>query len=312
MRTHSLSGDIILMCLVAILMAGSSRASVIISSQFEPTPGLPGHRTFTLTANSDNPAQPILGFDFAGDPDDNDPATGLGIFGSLHQRNPAGLSTVYQDLNPIFPSFGWDAKQDSQFLVNSANVLSNPLASQEGPNILQAAFNFPTAQGLTVPFVQLVVPDGGRILLRGDALVGQPGASTRTRIIAASAPEFPPEVGGLNLANEVLNGEVDGILTGERVWIWGPLHFLDYTPDFGAPAGAAGLSMSADWDPDTQAFRWNTTGSTNGVFRWQVSGSNSAGSDFGIIRVEHRAVPEPSSMLLIVLAVFVFNIRVRT
>ena len=152
MSARRLHGKIILICLLAILWVGSSHAAVIITSLSESTPGLAGHRTYTLTATSDVPAQPILGFDFAGELLNNGPTTGLGFFGSLHQRNPLSLPTIYQDFNAIFSPLGWDVKQDSQFLVSSGNVLSNMIVSQEAADILQAAFEFPTAQGLSVPF----------------------------------------------------------------------------------------------------------------------------------------------------------------
>jgi hypothetical protein len=122
--------------------------------------------------------------------------------------------------------------------------------------------------------------------------------------IQFAPPAEPPVVDDLGpIVNNVLNATVGGTVTGTNVDAWdGPLTFLDYTIGFGGVPWATGLALSPTWNSATQAFSWDTTGSTRGTYRWQVGGSNSAGSDTGIITVEQHAVPEPASLALLGLA----------
>lgn len=139
---------------------------VTITQTYDPTPGLPGYTTWVLTAHSE---LPIMDFDFIGFRGDNDPSVGLGFFGPLNQVHPFRLSTVYQDLNPVFPLVGADVKQDSQFLaVTTGNMVTGSIFREDSPSVLQGAFGrFMPPLGNTVPFVQLVIPHGGRVTYRG-------------------------------------------------------------------------------------------------------------------------------------------------
>jgi hypothetical protein len=78
-----------------------------------------------------------------------------------------------------------------------------------------------------------------------------------------------------------------------------------YTPNYGAPANGPGLTGGAQplWDPATQAFSWNTQGSTRGDYVWAVSATNDGGTGNGTISVHIQLAdapdgPEPSSLLL--------------
>lgn len=290
-----------LFCLWGVPVGRYCMAAVVITSEYEPTPGLPGYFTFTLTATADVFAGPIQGFDFVGDPDNNEPETGLGFFGPLHQRNPANQPTVFQDANVLFSFLGWDVKQDSQFLwsTTTPGVVVPPGFSEENGELLQGVFAFFEPQGLSLPFVQLVIPGSGEVSYRGAILNDSATRSTNITVFGSVIAPDPIVVNNLSFVNGVLYGEVEGFVTGTYVVDWSELTFLDYTPDFGAPIGAAGLNLSPDWDPDSQSFHWDTTGSSRGIYRWQVTGSNSVASESAIIRIEQRAVPEPAAFLLV-------------
>src|SRR5262245_34105591 len=85
--------------LAVLLVARTSQYAVVITSEKLPS-ALAGHSLWRLTALSTVPADTILGFDFEGNPANNDPATGRGFFGPMSQINPAGQPTIFQDNNP--------------------------------------------------------------------------------------------------------------------------------------------------------------------------------------------------------------------
>jgi hypothetical protein len=126
---------------------------------------------------------------------------------------------------------------------------------------------------------------------------------------AVNAPVVDP----LHLDNppECLNCTLMGMAmlapTSDPADSWGgALNFLDYTPGFGAPSGAPGLDPTRlpSWDPLSQKFSWDTTNSSRGTYRWEVSATNAGGTGTGVITVDQRAVPEPASIALAGLALF--------
>jgi hypothetical protein len=143
----------------------TSNAAVTISSTAIVTPGLPGYRTWTLTATSDG--APIQGFDFVGDPTAPlDYRTSRGIFGSLNQVSlPAGLSTVWTDIDALIPILapGANAQQDSNFLFISTSLLIISGSARESKTSLQAAFSTSSDFGQSVPVAELVLPNSGGI-----------------------------------------------------------------------------------------------------------------------------------------------------
>jgi hypothetical protein len=300
--------------------AATVQAGVVINSVKGPS-ALVGHSLWTLTAVSDNPNEPILGFDFSGDPDNNDPATGLGFFGSMGQVNPVNIATVYQDNNVFFPLVGRNVNEDSQFLFNSNAVVPSAPASQEGPNILQATFAFADPQGLSVPFVQLVLPDrDSNISFRGDVLVGQSGQGTNRRVQSIGTPplDFAPSVANLSDATdffgETINLQPVDSVPGTPPVTWSELAGPTYTPGFGARPDAPGLgSATWTWNPATQAFQFKTLGATAGRYVWEGSASNAFGSDSYSISVDVYVgiIPEPATAVfvgLIALAIGVVRI----
>jgi hypothetical protein len=146
--------------LMVLVAAVSSQAAVTITSDSGvPTPGLPGFKTFTLTAHANNP---ITAFNFVGD-GNNDPATGLGFFGPMNQVHPFGLPWIFDNYIPGPITF--NPLLDSHFLVSSAAVVVPPGLAEEGPNILQAAWAWSTPQSNSIPFVQIVT--AGQVCYRG-------------------------------------------------------------------------------------------------------------------------------------------------
>jgi MYXO-CTERM domain-containing protein len=99
---------------------------------------------------------------------------------------------------------------------------------------------------------------------------------------------------------------VAGIVTAtDFPLLWGPdgpgITLASYMPGFGAPASAPGLALRALWNPATQAFSWNTAGSSTGTYVWNVLAGNEGGTGTGTITVEVH-VPEPGSVVLAALA----------
>ena len=146
--------------LVAAMSIGSTQAQVNWTSTFEPTPGLPGYHTHTLHLQS---VFPMKGFDFACDGGNSITlgGTSCGFTGPLNQVNPVGLPTIYQDYNALFPLVPADVKQDSQFKVVSSTVVVPAGVSEEGPNILQGAWEFAAPIGQNFDVAQVVIPDSG-------------------------------------------------------------------------------------------------------------------------------------------------------
>jgi PEP-CTERM motif len=123
-------------------------------------------------------------------------------------------------------------------------------------------------------------------------------------------PPAAPVVTPLSIINPAatgLNATVSGTVTASNSpTSWGPtaaaFSLFSYTPGFGAKPTAPGLALAATWNPATQAFSWNTSGSTRGTYVWDVSATNAGGTGNGTITVEQHAVPEPASLALLGLA----------
>ena len=140
-----------------------------------PTPGMPGFITYTVSATAD---APITAIDFVGD-GSNNPATGRGFFGPLNQVNPFGLPTIFNDNNVFFASIGSNPARDSQFSVSSSSVVVPPGLTEEGSNILQAAWAWTAPQANSIAFAQLVVPgSAGSVQFRGAITVLRNGVQT--------------------------------------------------------------------------------------------------------------------------------------
>jgi hypothetical protein len=123
------------------------------------------------------------------------------------------------------------------------------------------------------------------------------------------APPAIPVVTPLDIINPAatgLNATVGGTVTATNTpTSWTPalnsLVLASYTPNYGA-AGAVGFVSPPLWDPATQAFSWNTTGSKRGDYVWNVSATNASGTGNGTITVHQQAVPEPATLTLFGLA----------
>lgn len=173
----------VLICLLVSTFAPRIFADVIVFGTLEPAPHLATHWLITLTAFSDDPAEPIIAFDF-GHRDGEDPSTDFGIFGSMNEVNPLGSPTVFQDVNLFFPSVGAYVDQDSQFLFSTLStdplILVAPQRAHEDAYSLQADFAFREGLGQSVPFAQIVAL--GNIAFRGEISVIRNGTSVAVPI----------------------------------------------------------------------------------------------------------------------------------
>jgi len=118
-----------------------------------------------------------------------------------------------------------------------------------------------------------------------------------------------PVVADLGLANDTLNGSVGGTVvldpTSDPADSWSPtLTFMGYTQNYDGKGetGVTTPALAPTWDPNTQSFSWDTTGSLRGDYMWKVSATNAGGDGLGTITVAQRAVPEPATFALLGLA----------
>lgn len=173
-----------------LTVAASSQADVTISYSGVPTPGLPGYATFTVTATSTLSYLPISGFDFAIQP-------AFGFFGPMNQVNPGGNPTVFTEVFDFCFSPDCDQLQDSHFLFRSNQLTIPPGFASESPTSLRAVFARYPPFGISVPFVQLVIPPFATVQAVGYGIPDQfPHGETN---IAFSITNPFPEPSTLNL-----------------------------------------------------------------------------------------------------------------
>lgn len=157
--------------LVACATAAQA-ATLSLTATHQPTPGMTGFRTYTMTLSSDMGAISSLEAEFSGT--------------TIHQVNPLAFSTVFQDNNALFGFVGANPLQDSQFLFHSANetLLVVPGSAVESNSILEAAFTSFDAF-VTRNIAQIVAPIGQAVQYNVLAVVG--GQELRTQ--GAFVPE---------------------------------------------------------------------------------------------------------------------------
>jgi hypothetical protein len=276
------------MCLAMLIVMGvaaTSRAAVTISWTLAESPGLAGFKTWTLAANS---TDPIIAMDFAGD-GSNGPE---GFLGTMNQISPAGLPTVFSDLNDLIPVVvpGANALQDSQFSVFSTQVVVRPQSAEEGPNSLQAAWAWSTPQGLTVPVAQIVTKANDIVSFRGVITALVNGVETDFPVsgsVGFFVDPSPPIVDDVNLGNRIRGTTIAHQFVasgGEEPITWGNL----VVNGPGAPANAPTLTAGG-------AFSWNSVGTDPlGIYTFDVTATNPLGSSVGQLTI--NLVPEPATV----------------
>lgn len=287
------------------------------------TPGLAGFKTYTLVATSDVAGEGIQGIDFAGDAS-NDPATGKGFFGPLNQVNPFGSPTIYTDANNAIVGTGGNVLHDSQFMVNSQQVIVPAGFSEEGPNILQGIWSWDAPVGQSIAFAQLVIPTaqtavvqarGSFAVVRGgtptdlDAITFEVGGGIQNipPVVADIGPATVGEDAVADVLGEVLNLEPVDTAPGTPPIVWALVGAPTYTPGFGALPGAPGLgSATFSINSTTGAFQFNTLGSTRGTYVFSGSATGPGGTDTFTLTTEVRVVPEPATLSLLGLALVGF------
>lgn len=174
---------------LALALVSSADAAILVSSTFQPTPGLAGFNTWTINLATDFDQLSTIDAKF------NSPV--------MNQVNPLGFPTIFQDNNALFGFVGANVLQDSQFLFNTTTdsllVVPAPTTS-EGANKLTGAFT-----GFS-PFVsrniaQIVIPatatatynivgvtrDNAEWTAQGSLVVPEPSSMLLAGIGAATA-----------------------------------------------------------------------------------------------------------------------------
>jgi hypothetical protein len=160
----------------------------------------------------------------------------------------------------------------------------------------------PGLAGPDVPFLQVVLKAGEQVALDIQLnAIGGIEAIIDGFLIGGGGGGDPPVVNDLSLSamlNETVMGTVGSMDADSFSGLLNPT----YTEGFGATPPKPGAFFDPVWNPDTQEFSWNTKGSSRGIYTWEVTGTNSDGSDTGLISVEVPFVPEPATLSMLGLA----------
>jgi hypothetical protein len=255
-------------------------------------------------------------------------AVTVNISGPLHQRwTSSNGDGVYDTPTGNSPN---TANGDSHFLATATMLFAsgpnedNPFtgsplsASNDGNNgygvgsSMSATFGPPGAAVTSMNIAYLVFPKNPTPNLNIHIDVFNPNGDLIAALTGGDLfplPPPPPVVTPLLLTRPFgcLNCTVSGTVTAtNNPTSWLPalnsLILQSYTPNYGA-SGDLGAISAPLWDPATQQFSWNTTGAKGGDYVWGVSATNAGGTGNGTITV-FILTPEPSSLLLAVLAVF--------
>lgn len=179
--------------LVSLTFIAQSRAAIIFTGGTggTPTVGLPGFRTYNLTATTD--VGQIQGFDFASQ-------AAYGFFGVMNQVNPFGLPTVFNDNNAAIPAVGGDASQDSQFTFKSSDLTIPAGFASESGSQLRAVFAASAPLGTSVPFAQIVIPEdaAGYVTFTGQIQIAN-GAAITDNLVSGFVTFLFPEPSGILL-----------------------------------------------------------------------------------------------------------------
>jgi hypothetical protein len=175
--------------------------ALVLTTEVIPIPGLDGFQTYQITATSD--FGNVVAFDFSR-------LGSYGIEGPLHQINPYGQPTIYNN-----PGIGdYDPLRDTQFLFNSNDVLS--LFPEESESYMHGAFSFIGDRQLTignsVPFVRIATDSAADVRLKGSFVVRRPndeyveylvdsrlsditvGAAPHLEVLPIPKPPEPPPI----------------------------------------------------------------------------------------------------------------------
>ena len=299
-----------LMALVVAASAGSSQAEVIVTAgDSVVTPNMPGFRTYTLTAFTDDGSL-IQGFDFASRPE-------YGIFGQMNHVNPADRPTIFQDYNGLFPFVGAAPAQDSQFTF-PRNPLTIPAGfASESNTRLRAVFARGEALGQSAPFAQLVVADGtggglnyrGRIQTVLNNVVSDNNVEGSLFAFGSPPPQFTDvHIDNLNV---IKPGSIRRTLSILPYGHISDFRFDSYVPESGASGSGPAKPATLDFSQSEYnwTFNWNGAGSPLGTYKWLVTATNAYGVDGGSITV--RITPEPASLSLLGLALLACGRIVR-
>ncbi len=293
MARHLIHSVLVLMIVAAPLPA----AQILFHTRSEPTPGLPGFSTWTLSVSSSHPLQ---GFDFAGDGSIRAPLA-KGFFGRMNQLNPFGQPTVFSDNNTIInqvPTRDPNRyKQDSQIIGRTADVVVPPGFAEESGYHLQGISAHSAPVGPMFDIARLVIPNSGSAIVFRGVITTLEGAAIVENQVSGMfpLPLLPlPQVADVTI-NAAAHSAVMHTFTASDPNT--PPEFIGWGNFiFNGP----GTAIQPTFDPETQAFYWDTAGSKPGTYTAMVRAWGFFGDDAGSFTI--HLVPEPVGMMLALLA----------
>jgi hypothetical protein len=272
-----------------------------------------------------------------GDDDQNWPTSfsgQIGIGGALHHEQFRGGPPLFPRVTTPTASGAANSSVDSHFLLDPRVTVSAPsepsvddATSTEpgdfGPDAVNIFTGFGGPLNADVGFFDATnkptsaTLDIARLVGKRDSSFGYDFQVATSSIglfadFQGSAPfggevVMPPSVEDLILDPiDTIGGMSMGTVVGTDVETWeSGAEFISYTRNYGAGPNAPDTHGDPVWDPAQQKFSWDATGAYPGDYVWRVTGTNSAGSDTGLVSVALR-IPEPTSVAMLGLAIVGF------
>lgn len=318
--------SVVLGSIVAVAMSSVANAAIVGSATLQANP--PG---VAFTAPDAALAAPWKSYalDISGNAGEIIAAVDVSISGPMHQRwtfnedagefvstpNSANVTNGDSHLRAIAGAlFGAAATENNP---GTGSPLPDTATARYGiGNSLTGAWGIPgPSQSSNASIAYLVlqdsqIPDFNISVKVADGLgniIADLGCSAFFGAACSTQTGVAPVVVDYTNTDATLNKVVAttiGTSAGDTPITWGNLSNFSYTPGFGALPSAPGLSKQPTWDPNTQAFSWDTSGSTRGTYVWNVLATNATGNDTGVITVEVQSVPEPATLAMVCLAAF--------
>jgi hypothetical protein len=197
----------------------------------------------------------------------------------------------------------------NQSIINMAAVNVNASGLNPTTRAFDAGYEAATNAALFARINFKAIGAGSTLinLSMGDTLIVENGVVPSTEFfgglvnVTGGVVIDPPVVDDFEWTTTELGEIVSTTMTASNdPTSWSGLTFEGFTPLL--PGKVGGPVNDPSWDPNTQAFSWDTSGSFRGTYQWSVIASNEGGDSApGLITI-HVTVPEPATLSLFGLA----------